>query len=82
MPRACVNFKAYKIESIGSWIVGQLFKKRLKKTALAEALDITRQGLDWKLRNNSFDYADLITIFDFLRSTNEEIIQVMRIYEG
>ena len=78
MPRSCINKLQYKQESIGGWVVSQLFKKKLKKSALAEALDITRGGLLWKLRNNSFDYPDLLVIFDFLGSTEEEIVQVMR----
>ena len=79
MPKSCINKKQYKAESIGSWVVGQLFKRKLKKTALADELDITRQGLDWKLHNNSFDYPDLLTIFQFLDSTDEEICFVMRL---
>ena len=77
MPKVCVNKKQYKVDNIGSWVRGQLFKKKLKKEALREALDITRQGLDWKLLNNSFDYEDLMTIFEFLGSTPEEIVFVM-----
>lgn len=78
MPRSCINKLQYKEESIGSFIVGQLFAKKLKKSALAERLDMTPAGLLWKLRNNSFDYSDLLVIFDFLGSTDEEIVQVMR----
>jgi len=78
MPRVCINKKQYKQETIGSWVVGQLFKRKLKKTALANALDITRQGLDWKLHNNTVTYADLLTIFDFFGSTDDEILQVMK----
>lgn len=77
MPRVCINKKQYKEETIGSWIVGQLFKKNLKKKDLAQSLDITCHGLSWKLHNNSFDYSDLLTIFDFLDSTAEEIVYVM-----
>ena len=79
MPRVCINKKQYKEESIGSWIVGQLFKKNLKKSSLAEALDITIHGLRWKLHNNSFDYPDLLTVFDFLGSTDDEVLYVMRL---
>ena len=79
MPRVCINKKQYKQESIGSWIVGQLFKKKLKKMDLADELDITRQGLDWKLHNNSFDYGDLLTIFEFLESSEDDILFVMKL---
>lgn len=79
MPRACINTKHYKQETIGGWIVSQLFKKNLKRAALAEALDITVQGLNWKLHNNSFDYGDLLTVFEFLGSEDEEVLFVMKL---
>lgn len=79
MPRVCINQHQYKQESLGGWVVGQLFKKRLKKKALADELDITRQGLDWKLHNNSFDYGDLLLIFKFFGSTDDEVLYVMRL---
>ena len=79
MPRVCINKKQYKTEGIGGWIVSQLFRKKLKKSALAERLDITIQGLHWKLHHNSFTYGDLLTIFEFFGSTDEEILYVMRL---
>lgn len=79
MPKVCINKKQYKEESIGSWVVSQLFKKRLKRQLLADALDITRQALHWKLHNNSFSYSDMLTIFEFFESTDDEILQVMKL---
>lgn len=80
MPKVCINKKQYKQGTIGGWIVSQLFTKRLKRKDLSKALDITRQGLDWKLQNNSFDYGDLLTIFEFLNASDDEILQVLKIY--
>lgn len=79
MPKVCVNKHQYKQESLGGWIVSQLFKKRLKRKDLADELDITRQGLNWKLHNNSFDYGDLLLIFKFFGSSDEEVLYVMRL---
>lgn len=79
MPRVCINQKQYKEESIGGWIVSQLFKRKLKRKDLANELDITPHGLNWKLHNNSFDYPDLLTVFDFLGSTDDEVLYVMRL---
>lgn len=77
MPRVCINRKQYKEQSIGSWIVGQLFKKKLKRKDLAAELFISVQGLNWKLNNNSFDYGDLLTVFDFLGTSDEEKASIM-----
>ena len=79
MPRVNINEHQYKKDTIGSWIVGQLFKKKLKRKDLAAELFISVQGLNWKLNHNSFDYGDLLTIFKFLGSTEEEILFVMAI---
>ena len=79
MPRSCINYHQYKSDSIGGWIVSQIFKKNLKRKDLANGLDITPHGLNWKLHHNSFDYSDLLTVFEFLGSTDEEILEVMKL---
>lgn len=81
MPRVNINSKQYKQDSIGSWIVGQLYKKKLKRGDLAQELFISRQGLTWKLQNNSFDFGDMLTVFDFLGSSDDEILRVMKLKE-
>lgn len=78
MPKVCINKQQYKEESIGGWICGQLFTKKMKKKDLAESLGVTCHGLSWKLHHNSFDYSDLLTVFEFLGSTDEEIVFVMK----
>ena len=80
MPRVAINKKKYKVNDLSGWIVSQLFKRKLKRQALADALDITRQALHWKLHHNSFTYGDLLTIFEFFGSSDEEILYVMKIY--
>lgn len=77
MPKVCINQKQYKENSIGSWIVGQMFKKKLKRKDLAGELFISVQGLNWKLNNNSFSYGDMLTVFEFLGSSDEEKAFVM-----
>lgn len=79
MPRVTLNKKKYKINDLGSWIVGRLFKERKRYEDLAEALDITRQAVYYKIHHNAFSYGDLLTIFEFFGSTDEEILQVMKL---
>lgn len=78
MPRVCINKTYYKASSIGGWIVGQFYKKKIKRKVLADELGITPQGLTWKLLNNSFSYSDMLTVFEILGSTDEEICFVMK----
>ena len=79
MPRVSINKKKYKVNDIGSWVVSRLFKERKRYADLAEALDTTRQNVYYKIHHNSFTYGDLLTIFDFFESTDEEILYVMRL---
>ena len=79
MPRSCINKKQYKVSDIGSWIVSRLFKERKRYEDLAEALDITRQAVYYKIHHNSFTYGDLLTIFEFFNTSDDEILQLMRI---
>ena len=78
MPKSCINIMEYKKQNIGCWVQGQLRKKKKTKQELAGFMGISRQGLDWKILNNSFSYGDLLTIFDFLGSTEEDIIFLLK----
>ena len=79
MPRVMINKKQYRIECLGSWIVGLFFRKKKKRKDLAEELGVSVHGLNWKLRNNSFTFGDMLTIFEFFECTDEEILQVMKL---
>ena len=79
MPKVCINYKQYKIENIGAWIVSRLFKERKRYEDLANALDTSRQNVYYKIHHNRFTYGDLLTIFEFFGCSDEEILQVMRL---
>lgn len=79
MPKVCINYKQYKIENIGSIIRGKLYKERRSYEELGNELGSTRQNVAYKLRNCSFKYEDLLTVFDYLNFTDEEILQVMKL---
>lgn len=79
MPKCCINKKQYKENDIGAWIRGKLFKDDKSISELAQEIDISRQAMFYKLKHNSITYGDLLTIFEFLGSTDEEILDVMRL---
>ena len=79
MPKVCINKKQYKVNDIGSWVVSRLFKGRKRYEDLANALDMSRQAVYYKIHHNSFSYGDLLTIFEFFGCTDEEILQVMKL---
>lgn len=79
MPRVYLTQEQYKQENIGAWVVGQLFAERKTFADLGEVLGITRQAACYKAHNNSFSYLDMVRIFNFFGSPDEEILQVMRL---
>ena len=79
MPKSIVNKKEYRVNDIGSWVVKWLHQAGKRQQDLAEELLITTPALSYKIKHNSFSYADMLTIFDFLDVPDIEIIFVMRI---
>lgn len=67
------------INDLGAWITGQLYKNHATQQELAKELKITQQGLSYKLKTNSFSYGDMLTIFEFLKTEEEQIIQLMKV---
>ena len=79
MPKSFVSREQYKEENIGAWVSGKLFKERKTFADLGAVLGITRQAACYKAHNNSFSYLDMVRIFDFFKSPDEEVLQVMRL---
>ena len=79
MPRSIVNKKQYRVSDIGHWVVKWLKQAGKREQDLADELLISQPALSYKIKHNSFSYADMLTVFDFLNVVDEEILYVMRI---
>ena len=79
MPKANINRKEYKKSSIGSWVYKWLKQENRRIQDLAAELFISQPALSYKIKNNTFSYADLLTIFDYLNVPDEEILFVMKL---
>lgn len=77
MPKAIINKKQYRVNDIGNWVVKWLHQAGKRLQDLADELLITQPALSYKIKNNSFSYGDLLTIFDYLNVPDSEIIYVM-----
>lgn len=77
MPRVHINRKKYMTNDIGAWIVGQLHKNGKTQKDLAEALDISPQLCGHRIRHNIVSYGDLLTIFKFLGTEEDIILDLM-----
>ena len=63
---------------IGNTIKKWLIDADMNQQELAEAIDMSPQLLGYKLKNNSFDYGNLLDIFSVLNLPDEEIVKAMR----
>ena len=79
MPKSIINKKQYRVDDIGSWVFKWLRRAHKRQQDLADELLITQPALSYKIEHNSFSYADMLTIFDYLSVPDSEIIYVMRI---
>ena len=79
MAKSIINKKEYKVQNIGGYVLMWLHRQHKYIRELASELGISQQGLSYKISNNTFSYADLLTIFDYLAVPEEEILMVMKI---
>ena len=79
MPRIKELKPLYMEKDIGAIIAGLMFRAKFSQTKMASALGLTQGGLNYKLRNNSFTYKDLIVIFHELELSDAEIVRLMKI---
>ena len=79
MPKSIINKKEYKKQGIGSFVYKWLKQANKRVSDLADELFISQPGLTYKMRHNSFSYADMLTIFEYLNVPDEEILYVMKV---
>lgn len=79
MPKVIINKKEYRVNDIGNWVVKWLRQSQKREKDLADELLISQPALSYKIKHNSFSYADMLTIFDYLKVPEEEILFVMKI---
>jgi len=79
MPRITSRRKFYKEKDIGSWVRGEMAKKKIRQKQMADCMGITQQAFGQKVNKNQFTYSDLLTIFQELQTEDAEIVKLMRI---
>lgn len=89
MPRIAAFKKQYMVADLPGWIVGKIHTQGKKRADLAAALGITPQAFSARLKpdrrgkpKDIFSYSDLLTLFDELDATDEEILRLMRVKKG
>ena len=81
MPRVTPNRKEYMIKDLPAWISGKMHVQRKYQKDVAKRLNITQPAFSCRLtdQRDTFSYGDLLTLFDELGATDEEILRLMKL---
>ena len=79
MPRVHLKKKDYKVNDFCKWLKGKLASEGISQTELAEVINLTQPTISYKIKTGQFDLKEIITIFDFLKATDEEIIKAVKL---
>jgi len=74
MPRITELKSNYIGKTVKKWMIDA----DMSQTELAQKIDMSPQLLGYKIKNNSFDYGNLIDIICALNVPDEKILKVMK----
>ena len=79
MPRVSLNKKKYKLKDLPEWIAGKLFSMGLHHKDAAEWIGLSPPAFCIRMKNGMFSYEEMLTLFDQLHATDEEILRIMKL---
>lgn len=79
MPRVSIKKKDYMISDLSKWIVGKMYETKVRQREMAELLGITQPAFCQKLKSSYFTYGELLSVFKYLKATDEEILRLMKL---
>lgn len=79
MPRVAIKKKEYKVSDFSKWIVAKMYEQNLRQQDIAEIMGISQPAFCNRLRKGLFSYADILTLFQKLGATDNEILGLMKI---
>ena len=82
MPKVYLNENDRLNDRLASWVYGQMKLKRITQKQLAEQMDITQQGLSYKLKCRQFSFNDFLTIVDVFDPDQSELVWLVGKQEG
>lgn len=78
MPKTYITKQQKLNDRLVSLIYGTMKVRHITQTKMADVLDISQQAFGKKLKRAQFTYSDLVSVFEALGFTDEEILSVMR----
>lgn len=68
----------YMAKDIGIIVAGYMKAKNISPRAMGEALGISRQAMNNKLKKSAFSYKDIIIVFHELELSADEILKYIK----
>lgn len=78
MPRVAIKKKDYMASDMAKWLVGKMYENGLRQQDLAKMIGISQPAFSVRLKNGEFSYRELITLFENLKVTDEEVLKIMK----
>lgn len=78
MPRVSINKKKYKLKDFSEWLVGRMNSMDLRQADVADMLGISQPAFSQRLKKSMFDLSEILTLFEKLKATEEEILRLMK----
>jgi predicted XRE-type DNA-binding protein len=78
MPRVAINKKKYALADFSEWVIGRMNTLGYTQKQMGEIIGIGQSSFSEKLRNNKFTLADVITILQVLKASDNEIVRLMK----
>lgn len=79
MPKVYLDRKEKKKDNLVEFITGRMKTLKLRQQDMADEIDITQPAFTNRLEKGYFTYEDLLSVFNKLEATDEEIVRLMRL---
>lgn len=79
MPRGFLKEKEYRVNDFTIYLLGEMSLQGISQEQMAQKLGITQQAFSYKKKHRSFSHKDIITIFDYLKTPDAKILQLMKL---
>lgn len=79
MPRVKALKKTYMPKDLRRYISGEMKDANITQEQMGRELNLTQQSFSHRLKEANFTYMQLVTIFQKLGSSEEDIIKMMKV---
>lgn len=82
MPRGYINAKQYRKTDLIKYLVGEMDAKHISQAQMGRVIGLSQQGFSYKKKTAEFTFTELLLIFNYLKTPDEQIIKLMKLERG